>query len=89
MKFLRFWLPRLALLAYAGACQLILAVLHFVVSAPYLSLIFVPIPVLAPLLMVPDSWTFTRRAYLCLQLFGVTLQMVARVWLDLWIPVRI
>lgn len=90
VKSIFFWLPRLLLIGYAVACQICLAILHFVVAAPYLTLVLLPIPVLAPLVTIADeTMPATRRLYLFLQLAGVTGQMALRVMLDLWLPVRL
>ena len=83
------WLARLALLGYGLAFQVALAILHFVVSTPYLSLMLLPIPVLAPYPLYAGRFPGLWRVYLCLQLPGITVQMAVRVLLDLWVPVRI
>ena len=84
-----YWSLRLALIGYACGMQAGLAVLHFVVAVPYLSLLVLPIPVLAPVAFTGDALRGTRRLYLCLQIGGVTVQMALRLALDLWLPVRI
>lgn len=83
------WLARLALWGYGLAFQAALAILHFVVSVPYLGLMLLPIPVLAPYPLYAGRFPRLWRVYLCLQLLGITVQMTGRVLLDLWVPVRI
>ena len=74
----------LSLLGYGLLCQALLGLAHFVYAVPYLALLVVPIPVLLPLWLVSGR---LRTAYLYLQLFGLSVQMVVRVLLDLWLPV--
>jgi hypothetical protein len=84
-------LLRVLLALYLAAFQIGLAWVLFVLAVPYLYLTLLPIPVLLPLAIAARIGSLRRvlLVYLWLQIAGVTVQMVLRILLDLWLPVRI
>lgn len=77
------------LAGYAVLSQLGLLYLHFVVAAPYLLLVVLPIPLLAPVVLLPVRFRWSRRLFLICQVGGASVQMLLRALLDLWLPLRI
>ncbi|MCB1309143.1 MAG: hypothetical protein KDK30_13215 [Leptospiraceae bacterium] len=80
------------LLAYDAALALTLIYFLFLAPLAYIYMLLLPIPVLAPLYLFrrlyppPDS---RERWWLYIRLIGITVLLLLRAGIDLWLPIRI
>lgn len=65
--------------------------LLFIESLPYIYLVALPIPVLAPVVLLERlyGWRFYGILYLILSALGIIALLAGRIWLDLWYPMDI
>lgn len=76
---------------YLGGLLFVLAFFLFIESVPYISLIVLPIPLLAPAYLMDRlyAWRWSARVYVLLAFLGTAALLGGRVWLDLWYPMDI